>query len=150
MFHIKELPPVERRANGSLYRMDAKQRREAVRLIRERCSYYDSGNCLYLDRGEEVACPQSISYSVCCKFFRHVLLKDEAGRGLEAEVFRQAAGRLIRSETDRGVVAIIDKRVSSPKERVHHTASMGISTLGSVVTNSMSDIEEFFNEDIRI
>ena len=51
MFHIKELPPVERRANGSLYRMDAKQRREAVRLIRERCSYYDSGNCLYLDRG---------------------------------------------------------------------------------------------------
>ena len=65
-------------------------------------------------------------------------------------VFRQAAGRLIRSETDRGVVAIIDKRVSSPKERVHHTASMGISTLGSVVTNSMSDIEEFFNEDIRI
>ena len=93
MFHIKELPPVERRANGSLYRMDAKQRREAVRLIRERCSYYDSGNCLYLDRGEEVACPQSISYSVCCKFVRHVLLKDEAGRGLEAEVFRQAAGR---------------------------------------------------------
>ena len=40
-----------------------------------------------------MACPQSISYSVCCKFFRHVLLKDEAGRGLEAEVFRQAAGR---------------------------------------------------------
>ena len=93
MFHIKKLPPVERRADGSLYRMDAKQRREAVRLIRERCSYYDSGSCLYLDRGEEVACPQSISYSVCCKFFRHVLLKDEAGRGLEAEVFRQAAGR---------------------------------------------------------
>ena len=93
MLRMKDLPLMEREGNGSLYRMDAKQRREAVRLIRERCSYYDSGNCLYLDRGEEVACPQSISYSVCCKFFRHVLLKDEAGRGLEAEVFRQAAGR---------------------------------------------------------
>lgn len=64
-------------------------------------------------------------------------------------VFRQAVGRLIRSETDRGVVAIIDKRVSSPRERVHHTASMGISTLGSIVTNSMSDIEEFFNADVQ-
>ena len=71
--------------------MDAGQRREAVRLIKGRCSYYDGGNCLYLDGGEEVTCPQSISYSVCCKFFRHVLLKDEAGRGLEAAVFRREA-----------------------------------------------------------
>lgn len=63
-------------------------------------------------------------------------------------VFRQAVGRLIRSETDRGVVAIIDKRVSSPRERVHKTASMGISTLGSIVTNSMSDIEEFFSANV--
>lgn len=63
-------------------------------------------------------------------------------------VFRQAVGRLIRSETDRGVVAIIDKRVSSPGERVHKTASMGISTLGSIVTNSMSDIEEFFSANV--
>ena len=64
-------------------------------------------------------------------------------------VFRQAVGRLIRSETDRGVVAIIDKRVSSPRERVHKTASMGISTLGSIVTNSMSDIEEFFSANVQ-
>ena len=61
-------------------------------------------------------------------------------------VFRQAAGRLIRSETDRGVIAIIDKRVSSPKEKVHKTASLGVSTLGSVVTNSMQDLQEFFDE----
>lgn len=60
-------------------------------------------------------------------------------------VFRQAVGRLIRSESDRGVVAILDKRVASPKENVYRTASMGISTLGSIVTNSMDDIEEFFS-----
>ena len=52
------------------------------------CSYYDNGNCLYLDRGEEVTCPQSISYSVCCKMFRHVLLEDKEGQALKAEIFR--------------------------------------------------------------
>lgn len=60
-------------------------------------------------------------------------------------VFRQAVGRLIRSETDRGVVAIIDKRVSNPSERVYKTTEIGLSTLGSIVTNRMSDIEEFFS-----
>ena len=88
---MKNLPPVERRADGSLYRMDGKQRREGARLIKGLCSYYDNGNCLYLDRGEAVTCPQSISYSVCCKFFRHVLLKDQEGKGLEAEVFQREA-----------------------------------------------------------
>ncbi len=90
---MKDLPPVERRADGSLYRMDARQRREAVRLIKGLCSYYDNGNCLYLDRGEEATCPQSISFSVCCKFFRHVLLKREEGKGLEAEIFQRNALR---------------------------------------------------------
>ena len=91
MFNIKDLPPIERRPDGSLYRMDAKQRRVALRIIKGPCSYYDSGNCLYLDRGEEVTCPQSVSYSVCCKFFRHVLLKDKEGKGLEAAVFQHDA-----------------------------------------------------------
>ena len=48
MLQLKDLPPMEREGNGSLYRMDAKQRREAVRLIRAHCSFYDNGNCLYL------------------------------------------------------------------------------------------------------
>lgn len=30
MLRMKDLPPMEREGNGSLYRMDAKQRREAV------------------------------------------------------------------------------------------------------------------------
>ena len=88
---MKNLPPVERRADGSLYHMDGKQRRETVRLIKGLCSYYDNGNCLYLDRGEAVTCPQSNSYSVCCKFFRQVLLKDQEGKGLEAGIFQREA-----------------------------------------------------------
>ena len=78
MLRMKDLPPMEREGNGSLYRMDAKQRREAVRLIRAHCSFYDNGNCLYLDDGEEVVCPQITSFSVICAFFRQVVLKDEA------------------------------------------------------------------------
>ncbi len=85
------MPPVERQADGSLYRMDAGQLREATRLIKGQCSYYDNGNCLYLDNGEEGVCTQSTSFSVCCKFFRDVLLKDEAGKGLEAALFRREA-----------------------------------------------------------
>lgn len=33
--------------------------------------------------------PQSISYSICCKFFRHMLPKDREGKGLEAGIFRR-------------------------------------------------------------
>ena len=89
MFNLKKLPPIERKPDGSLPRMTGRQRQDAVRLIRKRCSAHDKGNCLYLDDGEEVVCPQCISYSVCCKFFRRVLLRDEAGKELEAELFHK-------------------------------------------------------------
>lgn len=82
------MPPIERRPDGSLPRMTPGQQQQAVRLIRKLCSYYDNGNCLYLDRGEEVTCPQSISYSVNCKMFRHVLLEDKDGQALKAEIFK--------------------------------------------------------------
>ena len=85
MFNIKDLPPIERGPNDSLPRMTDKQRREAVRLIQSLCSYNDNRNCLYLDRGEEVTCPQSISYSVCCKWFRRAVLPQD--KPLEAEIF---------------------------------------------------------------
>ena len=66
MFNIKALPPIERKPDGSLPRMTPQQRQKAVKLIRTICCNYDDGNCLLLDRGEEVVCPQSISYSVNC------------------------------------------------------------------------------------
>ena len=65
-----------------------KQRQAAVKLIRKICCNYDNGNCILLDRGEPCVCPQSISYSVNCKFFRHVLLEDKEGLALKAEIFR--------------------------------------------------------------
>ena len=87
----KKLPPIARKPDGSLPRMTARQKQHAVRLIHDRCSACDDGNCLYLDNGEEAVCPQSICYSVCCKFFTHVLLHDKEGEELEVELFKKDA-----------------------------------------------------------
>ena len=90
-FHLELLPPIERQPDGSLPRMNGRQRQRAVTLIRKLCSACDNGNCLYLDDGEKVPCPQMLSYSVCCKVFRRVLLKDKAGGELETEIFGRDA-----------------------------------------------------------
>ncbi len=91
LFHLELLPPVERKPDGSLPHMNGRQRQRAVSLIRKLCSACDNGNCLYLDDGEVVACPQTLSYSVCCKFFRWVLLRDRKGQALEMELFGKDA-----------------------------------------------------------
>ena len=85
---IKNLPHIPRNPNGTLPTMTSVQKRIAVKLIHGLCSYCDNGNCLYLDRGESVTCPQSISYSINCKFFYHVLLEDNQGQALKAEIFK--------------------------------------------------------------
>ena len=81
------LAPIERKPDGTLYRMTPTQHREAKKIIRRLCSNYCEGNCIRLDKGEEVPCPQMLSASVCCRFFRHVLLKDPEAGTLEAEIF---------------------------------------------------------------
>jgi len=88
MFNSKLLPPIERKPDGSLPWMTPGQRREAVKLIRKICCNSDDGNCLLLDDGERCVCPQRISYSVICKFFRWVLLEDKQGLSLKAAIFR--------------------------------------------------------------
>ena len=61
------------------------QRKRANALIRKNCCNYDYGNCIALDDGEECVCPQTISYSVLCKWFRNAVLP--ADKALEAEIF---------------------------------------------------------------
>ena len=87
----KRLPPIERKPDGTLYRMTSAQRKRANALIRRECCSYDNGNCLEQDDGDAHTCTQSISYSVCCKYFRHVLLKHKEGKGLEAALFQKDA-----------------------------------------------------------
>jgi Rad3-related DNA helicase len=57
--------------------------------------------------------------------------------------FQQAAGRLIRSSGDRGVVAILDQRVTRATEKVSHTAKIGVKALGSSVIRSTDDVRRF-------
>ena len=82
----KRLPPIERRPDNSLYRMTPAQRKQANALIRRECCNCEDGNCIVLDDGDACACPQMISFSVCCKWFRWAVLP-LAGT-LEAEIYR--------------------------------------------------------------
>ena len=70
----KDLPPLERRPDGSLYRMTPAQRKQAASLIRRECCCCENGNCIVLDDGDTCTCPQTISFSVCCKWFRWAVL----------------------------------------------------------------------------
>ena len=85
----KDLPPLERRPDGSLYRMTPAQRKQAASLIRRECCCCEDGNCIVLDDGDTCTCPQTISFSVCCKWFRWAVLPLDGT--LEAEIFRDKA-----------------------------------------------------------
>lgn len=61
------------------------QRRHCNRLIRRLCANYDNGNCLLLDDGEACICPQTISFSLLCRYFRKAVLP--ADKELCAEIF---------------------------------------------------------------
>lgn len=69
--------------------MSAEQTKTARGIIKDHCCNYDSttGGCLLLDRGEVVPCPQLISQSVICKYFRDVLLEDKRAKDLKAEIY---------------------------------------------------------------
>ena len=81
----KRLPPLERKPDGTLCRMTPAQRKQANALIRRECCNYEDGNCMLLDDGDTHTCPQTISFSVCCKWFRWAVLPLDGT--LEAEIF---------------------------------------------------------------
>ena len=70
----KRPPPIECKQDGSLYHMTPAQRKQANALIRRECCNYEDGNCMLLDDGDTHTYPQTISFSVCCKWFRWLVL----------------------------------------------------------------------------
>ena len=62
------------------------QRKQANSLIRRKCCNHDNGTCIALDDGDTHTCPQTISFSVCCKWFRWAVLPLTGT--LEAEIFK--------------------------------------------------------------
>lgn len=72
---------------ADLRRMTEAQFRKAKKLIRALCANFDNGNCLLLDDGYDPhVCPQSISYSLLCKYFRAAVLP--ADRELFVEIMK--------------------------------------------------------------
>jgi ATP-dependent DNA helicase DinG len=60
-------------------------------------------------------------------------------------VFQQAAGRLIRSSGCKGVVALLDHRSMDVTNQVYKTASLGVKSLGSPVTQDLNKVKAFLN-----
>ena len=58
--------------------MNYQQYRTVRRLVHSCCNY-DGGCCLLLDNGETCVCPQSITYSLVCRWFRTAVLPLDAG-----------------------------------------------------------------------
>ena len=71
---------------GELIRLTPKQSRKVNALIKKTCCNYIDGNCILLDDGEECICPQRISYSLLCKWFRTAVLP--ADQKLYAELYK--------------------------------------------------------------
>jgi len=57
----KNLPPLERKPDGTPYRMTPAQRKRANSLIRRAYCNCEGGNCIVLDDGDACACPQMVS-----------------------------------------------------------------------------------------
>ena len=70
-----------------ILRLTPSQRSRCNRLIKRLCANYDDGNCLLLDDGEPCVCPQTISYSLLCRYFRNAVLPAE--KELYADIFKQ-------------------------------------------------------------
>ncbi len=128
----KRLPPIERKPDGSLYRMTPTQRKQANALIRRECCCYEDGNCMLLDNGDTHTCPQTISFSVCCKWFRWSVLplcrnagsRDLPGQGLETLC---GLRRCVRPKSNRAkycpdCAARVHRRQKTESERKRRSA----------------------------
>ena len=58
-------------------RMSGGQVRRVKKLIRRLCANYDGGNCLLLDDGESCVCPQSITNTLICRYFKAAVLPSD-------------------------------------------------------------------------
>ena len=69
---MHKLDPIERLPDGSLFRLTPGQLR-SVRGLAKRCCTFLDGECLLLDG----ACPQYISRSLLCRWFRRTVLPQQ-------------------------------------------------------------------------
>lgn len=87
---ISGLRPIERQPGGNLPRLTPRQASRMRKAVRLCCNYMD-GNCLLLDDGEEQVCPQAISCTLNCRYFRSAVLPGDPK--LEKEMFGSRGNR---------------------------------------------------------
>ena len=116
-----DLTPVKRKPDGIPPRLTTQQQYHANSIIKNCCSNYDDGSCLLLDDSQ---CPQMITKSVICRFFRYVLLEDQQGLLLKAEIFNSdllkicsICGRKYQSVGNRAKYCIACKRNIHRKQK---------------------------------
>ena len=66
---MRRLDTIERLPDGTLFRLTPGQVRSVRKLVKRCCNFAD-GDCLPLDG----TCPQAISHSLICRWFRHAVL----------------------------------------------------------------------------
>ena len=71
---------------SEIKRLTPPQSRKVNTLVRRTCCNCDNGNCILLDDGDECVCPQLISYSLLCKWFKAAVLPLD--KELYAELFK--------------------------------------------------------------
>ena len=69
---MRRFDPIERLPDGTLFRLTPGQVRSVRKLVKRCCNYTD-GDCLPLDG----ACPQAISRSLICRWFRRAVLTQQ-------------------------------------------------------------------------
>ena len=71
---------------SAVKRLTPPQSRKVGALVKRECCNCIDGNCLLLDDGDECVCPQLISYSLLCKWFRIAVLPGD--KLLYAELYQ--------------------------------------------------------------
>ena len=78
-----------------ILRLTPSQRSRCNRLIKRLCANFADGSCLLLDDGESWICPQTISYSLLCRWFRAAVLPLDAALCAEISKSRDEVKRCV-------------------------------------------------------
>ena len=79
---------------GKIIRLTETQAARVKRLVRKQCANYDNGNCLLLDDGDFIPCPQLITRSLLCRYFINAVLPGD--RQLCGDIFGSPYARPCR------------------------------------------------------
>ncbi len=82
----KNLPPLEKTWNGKPYEIPPELRKRVNNLIIRECCNCENRCCMELEDYDTHTCPQLVSLTVCCKWFRWAVLPLD--KALEAEIYK--------------------------------------------------------------